>query len=65
MEAHIDKKGDVIEVRPIRGNSRLFPYAVKAVLQWKYRPTYVGCEPVPAIIAISLIFHPGKPFAKP
>lgn len=56
IEVHVDKDGEVTEAHAIRGDSRLIPYATKAVLQWKYQPFYLECEAMPTIETITIIF---------
>jgi outer membrane biosynthesis protein TonB len=38
--------GDVLEVKPVAGPDTLFPAAVEAVRQWRYRPTRLNGRPV-------------------
>ena len=56
LEIHVDKQGNVTEARTVRGDPQLAAYAVKAVLQWKYRPVYLRCEAVPVVVTVIMRF---------
>lgn len=46
LAVHISKEGDVINVKPISGDSELIKISVDAVKQWKYKPYILNGEPV-------------------
>jgi TonB family protein len=54
LEINVDKLGNVTEARFIEGDPQLADHAIKAVLQWKYRPYYLRCEPVPILTTVSM-----------
>jgi hypothetical protein len=56
LEARVDEHGNVTVAKAVRGDSRLTPHAIRALLQWKYRPVYFGCEPVPFVTTVTITF---------
>jgi hypothetical protein len=48
------EKGNVTEARVVQGDPQFAFYGAKAVLQWKYRPTYLRCEAVPVIATVTI-----------
>jgi TonB family protein len=56
LEVHVDKQGERYRSPGSPGDPQLAAYAVKAVLQWKYRPVYLGCEAVPVVAAVIISF---------
>jgi TonB family protein len=51
IDAVIDTKGNVVEMREVSGPPLLIPAALEAVRQWKYEPTYLNEQ----VIAVRLI----------
>lgn len=46
LDAVIDEHGNIVNLRPLKGNVLLIDSALKAVSQWKYEPTYLNGIPV-------------------
>jgi len=46
LQAQIDKDGRIAELKAISGPKELFPAAVGAVQQWRYRPYLLNGQPV-------------------
>jgi periplasmic protein TonB len=57
IEAIIDEHGDVVEARAVSGPGLLIPAALKAVIQWKYEPTYLDGMPVDMQLEVQVGFH--------
>ena len=57
IDATIDERGDVVEARAVSGPGLLIPAALKAVVQWKYEPTYLDGTPVPIQMEVQVEFH--------
>ena len=58
IEAIIDKQGNVVEARIMRGlRLGLDEAALAAVRQWKYTPTYYSGRPVDVILTVTVIFE--------
>jgi periplasmic protein TonB len=57
IDAIIDERGDVVEARAVSGPGLLIPAALKAVVQWKYEPTYLDGTPVPIQMEVQVEFH--------
>lgn len=58
LQAKVDEDGNVTEAEVRQGPAPLHPYALQAVLQWKYRPTYLYCERVPVVVTVAVPFSP-------
>ncbi len=56
LRVTIDEKGDVVKIEVVRGHPLLVDAAVKAVRQWKYRPTLINGNPVPVIATVTVPF---------
>ena len=56
LEATIDPRGRVSEVRVLRGVPLLNPAAIDAVRQWEYTPTLLNGVPVPVIMTVTVKF---------
>ncbi|HWF38332.1 MAG TPA: energy transducer TonB [Candidatus Acidoferrales bacterium] len=56
IEAIINEKGDVVNARAVQGPSLLIPEALKAVMQWKYEPTYLNGVPFPVEMTVTVNF---------
>jgi periplasmic protein TonB len=57
IDAIIDERGDVVEARAVSGPGLLIPAALKAIVQWKYEPTYLDGTPVPIRMEVQVEFH--------
>jgi periplasmic protein TonB len=57
VDAVIDEHGDVVQARAVSGPLLLIPAALKAVLQWKYQPTYLDGMPVSIEMKVVVSFH--------
>ena len=56
MEVTVDPKGEVANVRVLKGDPALSDAAVKAVSQWKYTPTLLNGQPVPVLMPVTVNF---------
>lgn len=56
IEAVINEKGDVVNARAVQGHPLLIPEALKAVMQWKYEPTYLNGVPFPVEMTVTVNF---------
>ena len=59
IEAVIDKSGDVIDARILRGipKSGCDEAAIEAVLQWKYKPATLNGTPVDVFMTVTVTFE--------
>lgn len=57
IEAVIDERGNVVEMRTISGPSILVLAAMEALRQWKYEPTTLGGESVPVRLLVTITFE--------
>jgi periplasmic protein TonB len=57
IDAIIDDHGDVVEARAVSGPGLLMPAALKAVIQWKYEPTYLDGVPVAIRMEVQVDFR--------
>lgn len=56
LEAIIDPRGKVVDVRVLRSVPLLDRAAMDAVSQWEYTPTFVGGVAVPVVMTVTLTF---------
>jgi periplasmic protein TonB len=56
LEATINEKGNVIDVKVLSGPPELIPAAIKAVQEWKYEPTFINGQAVPVILTANVKF---------
>ncbi len=57
LRIRIDQKGEVTEAKAVRGPTPLYESAVRAALQWKFKPYYFrDCTPIPIIATITMTF---------
>jgi TonB family protein len=54
----IGENGSVKSARPVSGPPNLRDSAVKAVLQWKYKQTFMNGEPAEVDTTVSVVFPP-------
>jgi protein TonB len=59
VNAVIDEHGNVVQARALSGHPLLIPAALKAVLQWKYRPTLLSGTPVAVEMEVTVHFNLG------
>jgi len=57
LEAEIDEKGNVVNVRAVGGPPLLFKAAERAVAQWKFEPSYLNGTPVAVQMTVKVNFH--------
>jgi len=57
IDAIIDEHGNVVEARAVSGPGLLIPAALKAVIQWKYEPTYLDGQPVAMELEVQVDFN--------
>ena len=57
IEAIIDERGDVVEMKVVSGPPLLIQSAMDAVRRWKYEPTYLNEEPVPVQLNVTVTFR--------
>ena len=60
LEARVNSSGQVNDLRVASGNSLLAAAALRAVRQWRYRPTRLNGKPVEVPIRITLNFELGR-----
>ena len=58
LHAIIGENGSVQSARPVSGTPNLRDSAVNAVLQWKYKQTFMNSEPVEVDTSVSVVFPP-------
>lgn len=56
VDAVIDERGDVTEVKAISGPPLLIQAALDAVRRWKYEPTYLNEQPVAVQLNVTVAF---------
>jgi protein TonB len=56
IEATINKEGNVINTKVLRGDAVLARAALDAVRQWRYKPYYLDGEPVEIQTQITVNF---------
>jgi protein TonB len=57
IDAVIDSKGNVVEMRVVSGSPLLISAALEAVGQWKYEPTYLNDQPVAVQLIVTVMFN--------
>ncbi len=57
LQATIDTKGNVVNLRVAQGDPILADAAVKAVKQWRYRPYVLNGDPVEVETTVRIQFH--------
>ena len=60
LAVKIGTDGSVVEVKPLSGYEKLIPNAVSAAKQYKYKPYYLGGEPLQVETTITIPFEPPK-----
>jgi protein TonB len=56
VDAVIDERGDVVEMKVVSGPPLLIQAALDAVRRWKYEPTYLNDQPVPVALNVTVTF---------
>ncbi len=56
LQVMVDEKGNVTDVRVVRGHPLLESAAVEAVQKWKYKPTFLNGQPVAVISNVVVTF---------
>ncbi|HXN51605.1 MAG TPA: energy transducer TonB [Candidatus Acidoferrum sp.] len=57
IDAVIDAKGNVVEMRVLSGPPLLIQGALDAVRQWKYEPTYLNDQAIPVQLIVKVTFQ--------
>ena len=57
LEATVDEKGNVDDVRVLRSHAIFDQAAVEAVKQWRYEPLMFNGRPVPFVLTVTLSFN--------
>ena len=57
IDAIIDAKGQVVEMKVLSGHPLLATAALSAVQQWVYEPTYLNEQPVPVVLEVTVNFR--------
>ena len=57
VEATVDERGNVREVRVLRSIAPLDQAAIEAVMQWRYSPLHVNDQPVQFILTVHVSFR--------
>lgn len=57
VDAVIDEKGNVVQARVISGPPLFVAAALRAVLQWKYEPTYLNGQPISVELQVQVHFN--------
>jgi protein TonB len=57
LDADIDEEGNVTNVKIVSGHPLLVDAAVRAVMQWKYSPTFLNGEPLRILANVKVIFR--------
>ena len=57
IEAIIDERGNVVQMKAVSGSGLLIPAAMRAVAQWRYEPTYLNGNPYPVSLTVEVAFH--------
>jgi protein TonB len=60
LHAIISRDGRITALEVLSGPPLLVQAALDAVRQWRYRPTYLGSEPVEVDTSITVIFRLNK-----
>jgi protein TonB len=60
LEATIDERGNVVDLRVLVSIPLLDGAALEAVRQWKYEPTLLNGSPVPILMTVSVKFELGR-----
>ena len=57
LDVQIDKSGRVVKATPVEGPSVFYDAAVKAVMQWRYRPATIGKANVASKTRVTMVFN--------
>jgi TonB family protein len=57
VDAILDEKGNVIDMKIVSGPPLLFPAALDALKQWKYEPTYLNETAISVEMIVTVTFQ--------
>jgi TonB family protein len=57
LELQIDEKGNVVKATPVSGPAVFHNEAVKAAMQWRYRPASINGANVPSQSRVTMVFN--------
>jgi protein TonB len=57
LEARVDTRGRVADVKVLRGHPLLDEPALAAVRQWRYRPLLLNGEPTEFVLTVTVMFR--------
>jgi TonB family protein len=57
LEATVDEKGNVDDVRVLRSHAIFDEAAVDALKQWRYEPLVFNGRPTPFVLTVTLSFN--------
>ena len=61
LEVHIDEQGRAVKAIAVSGPAILYPEAVNAVLQWRFKPATLGGVTISSTTEVSIVFiHPDQ-----
>jgi protein TonB len=57
IDAILDEKGNVEEMKVVSGPPLLYQAALNALARWKYEPTYLNDTPVAVELLVTITFQ--------
>jgi TonB family protein len=63
VRATIGQLGQVLDIKRLSGSTSLLPAAMRAIRQWRYKPTLLNERPVQAQQDVTIEFQPPKHFS--
>jgi protein TonB len=57
LEAHVDTRGRVIDVKVLQGHPLFDEAAITAVRQWRYQPLLLNGVPTEFLVAVTVKFN--------
>jgi len=57
IDAIIDARGQVVEMKILSGHPVLATAALQAVRQWVYEPTFLNEQPIPVVLEVTVEFR--------
>jgi len=57
IDAVLDERGNVVEMRVVSGPPLLYPAAVEALRRWRYEPVYLNDHPVAVQMRVTVSFQ--------
>jgi TonB family protein len=58
LDVRINEEGKVVKATPVSGPTVLYSAAVKAVMQWRYKPASIGGKNVSSQTRVTMVFKP-------